>query len=140
MSLHIQMDWCVTTHGVVISLHKSRDTVHGSFQHDSWCSDRLLTLQEMKGSEPGGTSGERGVNNFNDVQYFRTENSSSQGKNLALTGLCAPSSLDSGRCMDFISHKAFLKSFCKSQCPHQSVNLFFILVIVKDQLTDSWGS
>jgi len=27
---------------------------------------------------------------------FRTENGSSQGQNLALTGLCVPSSLDSG--------------------------------------------
>ena len=40
----------------------------------------------------------------------------------------------------FISHKVFLKSFCKSQFPHNSVNLFFILVIVKDKLTDFLGS
>jgi hypothetical protein len=33
-----------------------------------------------------------------------------------------------------------LKSFCKSQFPHKFVNLFFILVIVKDKLTDLWGS
>ena len=32
-----------------------------------------------------------------------------------------------------ISHKVFLKSFCKSQFPHKSVNLFFILVIVMDK-------
>ena len=37
-----------------------------------------------------------------------------------------------------ISHKVFLKSFRKSQIPHKSVNLFCILVIVKDQLTDLW--
>ena len=30
--------------------------------------------------------------------------------------------------------------FCKSQFLHKSVNLFFILVIVKDKLTDLWGS
>jgi len=40
----------------------------------------------------------------------------------------------------FISHKVLLKPFCKSQFPHKSVNLFFILVIVKDKLTDLWGS
>ena len=28
------------------------------------------------------------------VKYFRTENGSSQGRNLALTGLCVPSSLE----------------------------------------------
>ena len=39
-----------------------------------------------------------------------------------------------------ISHKVFLKSFCKSQFPHKSVNLFFISVTVKDKLTDLWGS
>ena len=37
--------------------------------------------------------GENNLNTFNDV---RTENGSSQGQNLALTGLCGPSSLDSG--------------------------------------------
>ena len=36
----------------------------------------------------------------------------------------------------FISHRVFLKLFCKSQFPHKSVNLFFILVIIKDKLTD----
>ena len=39
-----------------------------------------------------------------------------------------------------ISHKVLLKSFCKSQFSHKSVNLFFILIIVKDKLTDLWGS
>ena len=32
-----------------------------------------------------------------------------------------------------------IKSFCKSQFPHKSVNLFFTLLIVKDKLTDLWG-
>jgi hypothetical protein len=49
---------------------------------------------------------------------------------------------------NFISHKVFIKLFCKnqfphslckSQFPHKSVNLFFILVIVKDTLTVLWG-
>ena len=39
-----------------------------------------------------------------------------------------------------ISHKVFEKLFCKSQFPHKSVNFFFILVIVKDKLTDLWES
>jgi len=36
--------------------------------------------------------------------------------------------------------QSVLKSFCKSQFPHKSVNSFFLLVIVKDKLTDLWGS
>ena len=40
----------------------------------------------------------------------------------------------------FISHKVFLKSFCNSQFPHKSVIYIFILVIVKDESTDLWGS
>ena len=35
-----------------------------------------------------------------------------------------------------IAHKVFLRSFCKSQLPHISVNVFFKLVIVKDTLMD----
>ena len=42
--------------------------------------------------------------------------------------------------MAFISHKVLLKSICKSQLPHKSVKLFFILVMVKDKLTDLLGS
>ena len=38
-----------------------------------------------------------------------------------------------------IPHKAFVKLFCKSLFPHKSVNLFSLLVIVKDGLTDLWG-
>ena len=38
-----------------------------------------------------------------------------------------------------VSHKVLVKSFCKSRFPHKSVYLFFILVIVKDKLTDFWG-
>ena len=39
-----------------------------------------------------------------------------------------------------ISHKVFSQSFCKSPFPHKSVNLLSILVIVKNTLTDLWGS
>ena len=41
---------------------------------------------------------------------------------------------------DLISHKVFVKSFCKRQFPYKPINLFFILVIVKDKLTDLRGS
>ena len=39
-----------------------------------------------------------------------------------------------------ISHKVSLNSFCKSRFPHNFENLIFILVKVKDKLTDLWGS
>ena len=45
-----------------------------------------------------------------------------------------------GREPKFISHQVFPKSFCISQFSHKSVNLIFTLVIVKDKLTDLWGS
>ena len=35
-----------------------------------------------------------------------------------------------------ISHKVFLKSFCNRRFPHKSVDLFFMLVIVKKYWTD----
>ena len=38
-----------------------------------------------------------------------------------------------------ISHKVFKRSFCKSQLPHESVNLSFVSVMINDKLTDSWG-
>ena len=41
---------------------------------------------------------------------------------------------------DLISQKVFIKSFCKSQFPHKSVNLFFISVMIKDKLTDLCGN
>ena len=40
----------------------------------------------------------------------------------------------------FISHKVFLKSFCKSEFQHEFVNFFSTLVKVEDTLTDLWGS
>jgi len=41
---------------------------------------------------------------------------------------------------NLISHKVFSRSFCKSQFSNISANLFFILVTVKDKLTDLCGS
>ena len=35
--------------------------------------------------------------------------------------------------------KVFIKSFCRSQPRHKFVNLFFMLVIVNDKLTNLWG-
>ena len=40
----------------------------------------------------------------------------------------------------YFYYKVFLKSFCDNQFPHKIVNAFFILVIVKDKLTDLRGS
>ena len=40
---------------------------------------------------------------------------------------------------ELISQNVFMKSFCKSQFPHKFVNLFCILVIMKNQLTDLCG-
>jgi len=44
----------------------------------------------------GLSAAERGENNLNGFKDFRTENCSSQGQNLALTGSFVPRSLDSG--------------------------------------------
>jgi len=38
-----------------------------------------------------------------------------------------------------ISHKAFIKSFFKSQFPHESVNLSFTITNMKNKLTDLCG-
>ena len=43
-----------------------------------------------------GGAVERGGNNLNGVNDYRTENGSSPGQSLALTVLCVPCSLDSG--------------------------------------------
>ena len=37
-----------------------------------------------------------------------------------------------------ISQNVFIKSFCKSQFPHKSVNLFFICEMIKDKWTILW--
>jgi hypothetical protein len=39
----------------------------------------------------------------------------------------------------FISHKVFVKSFCRSQVPHNSVNLSFTNSNIKVELTDLCG-
>ena len=39
-----------------------------------------------------------------------------------------------------MSHQVFLTSFCISRFPNKSVNSDFILVIVRDKLTDLLGS
>ena len=60
----------------------------------------------------------------------------SQSQDPTLTVLHVPYSHDSG----FISQRVFIKSFCKSPFPHKSVNLFFILVTIKDKLTNLCGN
>ena len=37
---------------------------------------------------------------------------------------------------ELIAHKELVKSFCKSQFPHKSVNTFFIVANIKKKLTD----
>ena len=37
------------------------------------------------------------------------------------------------------AHTVFIKSFCKSQFPHKSVNLSFIITRMKNKLTDLCG-
>ena len=39
-----------------------------------------------------------------------------------------------------ISQKVFAKLFCRSQFPHKLVNLIFLLVIIKDELTGLCGN
>ena len=41
---------------------------------------------------------------------------------------------------DLISHKVFLKSFCRSQRPHKSVNLSFTVTSNKNKQTDLCGN
>ena len=40
----------------------------------------------------------------------------------------------------FIPQRVFIKSLCKSQFSHKSVNLFFILVMIKDDLAKFCGN
>ena len=56
--------------------------------------DSALSLSGVRGFM--GTAGERGGNNLNGFQDFRTENGPRHGRNLALTGVFVPSLLDSG--------------------------------------------
>ena len=40
----------------------------------------------------------------------------------------------------YLSQTVIIKSICKSQFSHKSVDLFFALVIIKDTLTDLYGN
>ena len=40
----------------------------------------------------------------------------------------------------FITQKVLIKLFCKSQFPHKSVNLFFIITDSTNKLTDLYGN
>ena len=42
--------------------------------------------------------------------------------------------------LELISQKVFMKSFCRSQLPHKSVNLSFTITDTKNQLTDLYGN
>ena len=44
------------------------------------------------------------------------------------------------RATKFISHKVFLKSFCKGQLLHKSVDLFFTVTNMKNKLVDLYGN
>ena len=57
---------------------------------------------------PSNSRVPRGWNNLNGLNHFRTENGSSQGQNLALTGLFVPSSLDSGNECALATDQPFL--------------------------------
>ena len=39
-----------------------------------------------------------------------------------------------------MSHKAFSKSFCKSQFPHKFVNVSIIITDISNKFTDLWGN
>ena len=43
------------------------------------------------------------------------------------------------QCSNFISQVVIIKSFCKSQFPHKSVNISFIVTNLTVMLTDSLG-
>jgi len=55
----------------------------------------------------------------------------------SLSNMCHIRLKAQGARVNLISHQAFLKSFCKSQFPHKSANLFSVSVTIKDTLTDS---
>jgi hypothetical protein len=68
----------------------------------------------------------------------------SQGQKQALNVLYVPSWLDSGSVQpparEFISHKVFILSFCKSQSFHKSFNLSFTIAHIKNNLTNFCGN
>ena len=56
-------------------------------------------------------------------------------------GISGSPPLPAERCPPKLSHiKCFEQPFCKSQFPRKSVNLFFMLVMMKDKLTDLCGN
>ena len=61
-----------------------------------------------------------------------------QVKELSAGWRDAREALDALLLQQVMSHKVFLMWFFKSQFPHKSVNLSFILVIIKDELTNLW--
>ena len=64
---------------------------------ESGPTEALVAHRVVSGS--GLTAIERGRNNQNGLKDSRTENGSSRGQNLALTGLFVPNSLDCGIAM-----------------------------------------
>ena len=68
---------------------------------------------------------------FRDKSYQPSKLSPLLSKAVRLTD---PSQVNVGG--GLFSHKVFLKSFCKSQSLHKSVNLFCISVMIKDKLPD----
>ena len=48
--------------------------------------------------------------------------------------------LGSGNTSEIVSQRVFIKLFCISQFPHKSVNLSFIIVIIRDELTNLCGN
>ena len=57
-----------------------------------------------------------------------------------LMGMVQAASIRGYRRRDLVSRKVLSKSFCRSHFPHKFVNVFFILVMVKDQVIDLWRS
>ena len=63
------------------------------------------------------------------IYVYVARNIKQRGSKLEASAPHAPSAAEGAPVL--ISHKVFWKSFCKRQFPHKSVNLFFILAIVK---------
>ena len=50
-----------------------------------------------------------------------------------------PGGVSTRKGSDFLSHKVFLKSFCRSQLCHESVNLSFTITNIKNKLMELYG-
>jgi hypothetical protein len=68
-------------------------SVHLTITMIEWIRTSKCSIKNSLATPPAF---ERGGNNLNGFQEFRTENSSSQGRNLAMTVLCVPNSLEDG--------------------------------------------